>query len=958
MQSCKLLAYFVVAVACATNSHSVIAQTATSGSVTGTVLAGNRTPVAGAAVVLSSPDFPAHSVSTEQDGDFVVRELPSGLYTIRITAPGFAPREQSSVVVAVGRTTHVSIDLSLEGVQQTVDVVATPLELDPAQTSSVVNVDRDRVEELPIPNRNYLTFVLLSPQAMQANPALSRLGLTQGSLGFSFGGLRPGSNSVYLDGVGDNDEYTGGSRTELSPEAISDFQIVNHGFQAQAGGGAGGSIDVQTRVGVNQTHGDVFTFVQNGALNGTQRLGVYPRKPDESRMRVGASAGGPIQRDRTFYYAAAEQELARGEDVSDLSPRTLAAINSGLHQTGPLSGLTLQSGFFPTVEQETELSGRVDRTLSPKQSVMMRYAFTNARKIGEAFHTDELADRTARGSVFLSDNSLNTTLTSTSDTNVVNQFSFELAQRRAVQRTESTSGPGVLIPGVALFGTPYDGNTRRYETHIEQADTLSWTRRHHLFATGGRVDVVRLRAAVPDGAQGFFVFPNVAALQAGNAELFTQSFGSANTNLVETRFAGFTQDHWTATPKLTLDYGVRYEYNRLPSQLPQDALNLSPRIGAAWMPWKSVVVRSGFGIFYDRFQLATINRLIERDGTRGFEQIVEDMDASAAYRTGTVPRAPLPLVSPNIYRAQRGLRNPYSAVALLSAEQALPLQTTLTAEYQYVAGVRLGRTVNVNLLPPVMLTGQNAAELGFASPDAQSLGRLVFSPARADARFDAVNELQSEAHSTYHAATVTLNRQFADNFEILAGYTLSKTIDDASADLEQPENPFAIRNERALSLNDQRHRLTLSGLWLIGPDLGDPADAVANANPGPLMRVLTGLEFAPILSVSSGFRESAVTGADSNHEHVYPFAARPIGVPRNSLKTSTQVNFDLRVLRMVALGRGHLDIVAESFNLLNHPNVLLLDNVFGTGTTARTGFGSLMATSSARRVQFSLDFEF
>lgn len=958
MPSCKFLVSFVLFLACVLGCRSVLAQTTTSGSVTGTVVAPDRTPVGGASVVLSSPDLPPRSATAGQDGDFSVRELPSGVYNIRITAPGFAPREQSAVVVAVGRTTHVSIELSLEGLQQTVQVVATPLELDPAQTSSVVNVDRDRVEELPIPNRNYLTFVLLSPQAMPANPALSRLGPTQGSLGFSFGGLRPGSNAVYLDGVGDNDEYTGGSRTELSPEAINDFQIVNHGFQAQAGGGAGGSIDVQTRVGVNQTHGDLFTFVQNGALNGTQRLGVYPRKPDESRIRAGSSAGGPIQRDRMFYFAAAEQELARGEDVSDLGPKTLAAINSGLRRTGPLGGLTLQAGFFPTVEQETELSGRVDRTLSPKHSLMLRYAFTNARNVGEAFHTDELADQTARGSSFLSDYSLNATLTSNSGRNAVNQFAFELSQRRAVERTGSASGPGVLIPGVALFGTPYDGNSRRYETHIEPADTLSWTRSHHLFGVGGRADVVRLRATVADGAQGFFVFPDVAALQAGNAELFTQSFGNADTNFVETRFAGFAQDHWTATSKLTLDYGFRYEYNRLPAQLPQDALNVSPRIGAAWMPWKSIVVRSGFGIFYDRFQLATINRLMERDGAHGFEQIVEDADAAAVYRSGSVPRAPLPLASPTVWRAQRGLRNPYSEVASLSAEQALPLQTTLTAEYQYVAGVRLGRAVNTNLLPPVPLTGQNAVGLGFANPDAQSLGRLVFSPARADARFDAVNEVQSEAHSTYHGATVTLNRQFADNFEILAGYTLSKTIDDASADLEQPQNPFALRNERAVSLNDQRNRLTLSGLWLIGPDLGDPADAVANTNPGPLMRALTGLEFAPILSVSSGFRENAVTGADSSHEHVYPFTARPLGVPRNSLKTKPQVNFDLRVLRMVALGRGHLDIVAESFNLLNHPNVVLLDTVFGTGTTARNGFGTPAATSTARRVQFSLDFEF
>jgi hypothetical protein len=127
-----------------------------------------------------------------------------------------------------------------------------------------------------------MTFVLLAPQVAPANLALTQGTSLQSGGGFSFGGLRPGSNAVYLDGVDDDDEYSGGSRTELSPEAISDFQIVNHGFAAESGGGAGGSIDEQTRVGTNERHGDAFIFVQNGALNGTPPLELPPHKPDET----------------------------------------------------------------------------------------------------------------------------------------------------------------------------------------------------------------------------------------------------------------------------------------------------------------------------------------------------------------------------------------------------------------------------------------------------------------------------------------------------------------------------------------------------------------------------------------------------------------------------------------------------------------------------------------------------
>ena len=620
-----------------------VAQGSNAGAVAGVVLAPDGGPVAGATIALFAPDTQTRTLTSAGDGSFLFRDLPSGGYTIKTTASSFAQNEQT-VSVAVGRTAHLSIRLAIASTQQNVNVTAAPVTFDTSQTSSVVNIDRDRVEELPIPSRNYLTFVLLSPQVAAANPALRQQGTTPSGGTFSFGGLRPGSNAIYLDGVNDNDEYTGSSRTQLSPEAISYFQIVNHEFSAQSGGGAGGSIDVQTRTGVNRIHGDAFTFVQNGALNGTPPLGLNPYKPDETRVRAGVALGGPIQRDRTFYYVAAEQEMARGEDTNDLNPSTLSTINRSIQQYAPLAGLTLQSGFFPTTDQETELSGRIDRSITARESIMLRYALTNSRNVNDAFHTDELTDRTARGSSFLTDNSLNGTLTSTMSASLLNKFSFELAQRRAVARTERTSGPG--------------------------------------------------------------------------------------------------------------------------------------------------------------------------------------------------------------------------------------------------------------------------------------------------------------------------NRQFQDDLQIMAGYTYSKTIDDASYDSEQPQNPYAIGNERALSLMDQRHRFTLRGLWLIGPDLGDPADAVKNANPGPWMKALTGLEFAPIVSIASGFRANPITGLDSNRAHIFPFATRPAGHGRNSLQTPTNVDLDLRVLKMIPIGSGHLDVVAESFGLLNHQNVSLLNTTFGSELTSGIGFAQPIATSTGRRIQFSLDYEF
>ena len=671
----------VVCLAACSSLHS-IGQVGQPGTLGGTISARDHSPVASASVLLTGQNGLIRRVSTGPDGSFSIRNLPSGSnYKVSVTAGGFTPVEQPGISIATGRITQLALMLSPRSANETVNVTAQPSPLDTNQTSSVVNIDRDRVEELPIPSRNDLSFVQVSPQAAPANPTLSQYTLTQGggTLAFSFGGIRPGSNSVRIDGVDDDDEFSGSSRTQLSPEAINNFQIVNYGFGAQSGGAAGGAVAVQTRAGLNNPHGDLFLFAQNGVLNGTLPLGIYPRKPDESRTRAGATLGAAFHPDRTFFYVAAEQELARGEDVNDLQPATLALINTALRQTGPLNGFRLGSGLFPTTDHETELSGRLDQVLTLRQGFMVRYAFTNARNVDDAFHTDELTDRSARGSSFVADNSVNATLTSTFGGSSVNSLRLELSQRRAVERTENPSTPGMLIPGVALFGTPFEGNSRRFETHVDGEDSFLFERGHHLFQAGAGVEHVALRAEVLDGFAGLFVFPNVAALGAGNADFFTRSFGSPATNFAESRVSAFLQDHWRAARTLTVDYGLRYEINRLPSPLPTAGIDFSPRLGLAWTARPSLVVRGGFGLFYDRYLLSSRNRLLEFDGAHASAQIVGGPAAASLYRSGSLPLSPLSGVAPSIWRADPRLINPYSEVGSLSVEQALPLQTTLTA---------------------------------------------------------------------------------------------------------------------------------------------------------------------------------------------------------------------------------------------------------------------------------------
>jgi hypothetical protein len=202
-----------------------------------------------------------------------------------------------------------------------------------------------------------------------------------------------------------------------------------------------------------------------------------------------------------------------------------------------------------------------------------------------------------------------------------------------------------------------------------------------------------------------------------------------------------------------------------------------------------------------------------------------------------------------------------------------------------------------------------------------------------------------------------------DELAFSASYTLSRTVDDASDFNEQPQNPFFLAQENAVSLQNQRHRFVFNALWEL--PIGDEEDQPTNhQDAGWLTRTFRHIEVAPIFSAASGHPVNPLTGLDSNQSHAFPLSSRPLNFARNSLQTSAAVDMDFRVLKYFPFGETkHLDVVAEFFNLFNHPNVLQVNPVFGSGATPIAGhysdtFGAPLEGLGARQVQFSLDFEF
>lgn len=944
--------------ACTTLASAQVSRVA--GAVQGTVVDQTGSAVGGATVTLRNP-FTNRIRTTSSDlyGFFRVGELPVGQYEVHVQAPGFSVYRNNAIVVSIGKVAQLTVRLVPAVVQEQVTVSEQASSIDATQATETTTIDPERIEESPVVSRNSLDFVLLAPQLTRSNEAVATGSSALADSGFSFAGLRSRSNSLYIDGVENNDEFTGSARTELSPETVQEFQVVNNGLSAESGGGASGPINVITKGGVNTLHGDAFVFVQNGALNARDPLTNETESPYLNRFRAGLSAGGSIIPDRTFYYVAGEQEGAHADDSSLISPSVATAIN-GLLVSGTFPAIATRSinpDLFRTARGETEISGRLDHHLNNNESLLLKYAMTNNREIGDAFNTGGLVDPSGRGTSFIEDQGVTGSLTSILSNKALNSIRFQVSTRRAVLNTGDQVGPEIAVIGLVDFGRPYEGNGRRRENHYELSDVASIQKGAQLISFGGDVDWIHEDTSAYDGFGATYIFPTLDSLLKGQPDQYRQAFGDPTTSFSAPRSSGFLQDHWTLKKHFTIDAGIRYDFEHLPAQFQEDRNDLAPRIGLVYSPSPNWAFRAGFGIFFDRYLLAAVNRVLQKNGVQGFEQVVYGQAATQIFQSQLGGGSPLHIgsIRPSIFTADPNLATSSSEIASVGVEHLLTENLTVRATYLFARGLRLSRTRNVNLPPPEVLTPSNSASLGIPSPFPQQLGMLVFPPTRLSPQFADIYQWENHASSTYSGLSVSLNRRLSNEIEFSGNYTLSKATDDASDFNEQPNNPYLLQRERALSANDQRQRFVFSGTFDL--PFGDLEEGKKPS--GIASKVFGNIETAPILTVGSGRPINPLSGFDANRTGAFPLSSRPLRFGRNSLETGTQAQLDLRVLKFFKVGEhGKLDLVIESFNLLNHANVVALNQFYGALTAPLPSFASPNKAGIARQLQFSVDFEF
>src|SRR5215813_421961 len=447
-------------------------------------------------------------VTSETDGSYRIAALPVGEYEVRVEAQGFITYVNPIVTLVLGQTAALNITLQTGAVSGEVTVTERPPALDPSSTASTTSIDPERIAELPVNSRNYLEFTLLAPGVAPSGGqsivgGIGSSGSPLADSGFTFGGLRPRSNAIAIDGLDNTDETTGAARVALSPEIVREFQIVNSGSAAEVGGAAGGAINVITRVGENKFHGDAFTFFQNEVFNARE---PYSDPPPANRLRFrrvqpGAALGGPIKRDRVFFYAAAEQEHLSAEDETEIDRNARRRINS-LLTSGFAPGLSVRSltgSRFRIGADETEAAAKLTYTPGSRHTFNFRFAFTNARARKEGFNTDVLTDLSARGSAYTKDYQFTASAVSVLSSHSINDVRFQASTRHVLTRAGDTAGPGVEVSGVVRFGRPYNVDTVRDEKREQVVDTVSIDRSRSQWKFGAGVNHVSLDDDAPDG---------------------------------------------------------------------------------------------------------------------------------------------------------------------------------------------------------------------------------------------------------------------------------------------------------------------------------------------------------------------------------------------------------------------------------------------------------------------------
>ena len=934
--------YFLVSALLTGASPGIAQQTVEHASLGGRVMDSSGAVVPGAQVIARHTQTNITSVTTAgDDGRFRFPYLRIGPYEITITQAGFSAATRQLTLTA-GGAFEVPVLLSPEGVTTTVTVNADAPLLESARSQISTTVSEQELRNLPLNGRNFLDVALLAPAVAPPNINSTQLFAETSAVagvGLSIGSQRNLSNSFLVDGLSANDDAAGLSGLPYGVDAVEQFQVVTSGGQAELGRALGGYVNVVTRSGTNDPRGTAYGYFRSDRFNAANALSGSTLPMSQSQY--GGSLGGPLVRDRTFFFANAERRGLDQTGLTTISEANAAIINARLAAAG-YPGPLVATGLYDNPVDTANALGRIDHAVSGRDQLSVRYslydvASKNSRGAGG------LAAPSASAGLDNRDQAIAFSNTLTLGHRTVNETRAQFTHSDLRAPSSDQIGPAVSIAGVATFGTLSSSPQGRLNRMFQVVNNLSQQRGVHALRAG--VDLVHNddHIAFPRAVRGSYAFSSLANFLTGtyNNAGFTQTFGATDVDQQSTSLGVYAQDEWSVSPSLTLNLGLRYDLQFLET-IDTDTDNVSPRVGFAWTPLASraLVVRGSAGLFFDRVPLrALANALLSAGNTTDLANLRQtnislSPDQAGAPVFPNILPAPVPSVTLfGLTTMQRDLQSAHSRQAGLEVERQVGRLGTVSVGYSYLAGQGLLMAINQNV-PSCVATGTNNGCRPI--PDYAN-----------DSRYSSAGE------STYHALLVTVAQRPSRWSYYRASYTLSKGMNNVGEFFfSGPIDPFDLSKDWGRSDNDRRHLFVFSGG--INSPTG-PAQTMWQA-------MTHGFQVSTVLQAYSAAPFNITSGVTT----VQGTAGRPTVngafIPRNSGVGDSFFSMSLRVSRTFPLGGPvRLEAIGEVFNLTNTVNETARNTNFGTGaysTNPSPSFNQVTAVGEPRSAQFAVRLRF
>ncbi len=747
------------------------------------------------------------------EGRYALAQLPPGKYEIRAELAGFKPHVRPDVTLAVAQTLTLNMTLQVGDVTILDVVTGRPPLVNTGSSELSYLVTSEQIEQIPLNGRNYTDLALLQP-GVNAFPHRDGGSVVAHGLAMSINGQDPRSNVYLLDGTLQND-FTNGpagsaAGTALGLDTIREFRVEANAYGAEFGRSPGGQFTVLTKSGTNRFNGSAFVFHRNDALDARNFFDTAD-KPDFHRNQFGATLGGPVTTDRTFFFLGYEALIERlGRTISTVVPDDNARI--GILPTGPVAidpfvapylaefpranGVSLGQGLavytFPFNQKLDQhfIQGRLDHNLSPSNQLFGRYTLDDTNQFLPTDYPQFPREFFSRNQFFtgeyrhvFSSRTLNTSRIGFSRTRIGQNVEAKTSQALG----EFVPGRGIMgaidIGGLKRFGPQSSANLRLVQNVFSVQDDLTHARGRHLLKAGVLLERYQDNMVNPTFSLGIYRFANLSNFLRNIPASFVGLTPEAQFDRYWrfTLFGLYAQDDIRLTPHLTMNAGLRYETTTMPedkhgrdSSLPDLTAsqptpgrlydgpphNLSPRAGFAWDVFGNgrTALRGGYGLYFNTNSHQNLIVTVTNPPATPRPVIVNPTFPNPPFnRAGAISIRPIQfdIVSPRVH------------VFNVSVQREVWSNTAVTLGYAGSRGNHLWRSSDVNTAQPTTL-GDGTVFIPQGTP-------------RPNPAFSTIELKSSDGESWYNALIFDVRKRFSIGFSLQSSYTLSKSEDTTQA---------------------------------------------------------------------------------------------------------------------------------------------------------------------------------